>query len=328
MIAGLVALAITNGVFVLLPIVASPLYVCYRGYQPPLDRDGDGAAQPRRAERRARDRVSRGGRPFRRPAPFRLRRTAPSTVTSCTAVVCVAHVVEELHRVPAPRLDVVRLKTRDDKSTVYVGLLVSESRIEAVGIPTRVFERDRSRNQAELDSYPPLRETSAGRRADMSVSRSRAIPASFVMAAALPLELTPCSSEVSPSSLSSWRSRLGTHPPSRPGAGALDAIRPCTADVTGVAKRSSGHRRRTSCRVRQEDPRHRPLQGGRPGPVGELAEARRTQSKIRGEAHGLNVIAAGAAAQASSKQLAEHADTARHLHRRQGAHVRDHGPGG
>ncbi len=31
-IAGLVALAITNGVFVLLPIVASPLYVCYRGY--------------------------------------------------------------------------------------------------------------------------------------------------------------------------------------------------------------------------------------------------------------------------------------------------------
>jgi hypothetical protein len=33
MIAGLVALAITNGVFVLLPIVASPLYVCYRGYQ-------------------------------------------------------------------------------------------------------------------------------------------------------------------------------------------------------------------------------------------------------------------------------------------------------
>ena len=32
-IAGLVALAITNGVFVLLPIVASPLYVCYRGYQ-------------------------------------------------------------------------------------------------------------------------------------------------------------------------------------------------------------------------------------------------------------------------------------------------------
>jgi hypothetical protein len=32
MIAGLVALAITNGVFALLPIVASPLYVCYRGY--------------------------------------------------------------------------------------------------------------------------------------------------------------------------------------------------------------------------------------------------------------------------------------------------------
>jgi hypothetical protein len=31
-IAGLVALAIMNGVFVLLPIVASPLYVCYRGY--------------------------------------------------------------------------------------------------------------------------------------------------------------------------------------------------------------------------------------------------------------------------------------------------------
>src|SRR5262245_18606373 len=31
-IAGLVALAITNGVFVLLPLVASPLYVCYRGY--------------------------------------------------------------------------------------------------------------------------------------------------------------------------------------------------------------------------------------------------------------------------------------------------------
>ncbi len=32
LVAGLVALAITNGVFVLLPIVASPLYVCYRGY--------------------------------------------------------------------------------------------------------------------------------------------------------------------------------------------------------------------------------------------------------------------------------------------------------
>jgi hypothetical protein len=31
-IAGLVALAIINGVFVLLPIVASPLYVCYRAY--------------------------------------------------------------------------------------------------------------------------------------------------------------------------------------------------------------------------------------------------------------------------------------------------------
>ena len=31
-IAGLVALAIVNGVVVLLPIVASPLYVCYRGY--------------------------------------------------------------------------------------------------------------------------------------------------------------------------------------------------------------------------------------------------------------------------------------------------------
>ena len=31
-IAGLVALAIMNGVFVLLPIVASPLYVCYHGY--------------------------------------------------------------------------------------------------------------------------------------------------------------------------------------------------------------------------------------------------------------------------------------------------------
>jgi hypothetical protein len=27
-----VALAIMNGVFVLLPLVASPLYVCYRGY--------------------------------------------------------------------------------------------------------------------------------------------------------------------------------------------------------------------------------------------------------------------------------------------------------
>jgi hypothetical protein len=32
LVAGLVALAITNGVFALLPIVASPLYVCYRGY--------------------------------------------------------------------------------------------------------------------------------------------------------------------------------------------------------------------------------------------------------------------------------------------------------
>jgi len=32
LVAGLVALAITNGVVVLLPIVASPLYVCYRGY--------------------------------------------------------------------------------------------------------------------------------------------------------------------------------------------------------------------------------------------------------------------------------------------------------
>jgi hypothetical protein len=32
-IAALVALAIVNGVIVLLPIVASPLYVCYRGYQ-------------------------------------------------------------------------------------------------------------------------------------------------------------------------------------------------------------------------------------------------------------------------------------------------------
>ena len=32
-IAGLVALAIVNGVVVLLPIVASPLYACYRGYQ-------------------------------------------------------------------------------------------------------------------------------------------------------------------------------------------------------------------------------------------------------------------------------------------------------
>jgi len=31
-IAGLVAFAIVNGVVVLLPIVASPLYVCYRGY--------------------------------------------------------------------------------------------------------------------------------------------------------------------------------------------------------------------------------------------------------------------------------------------------------
>ena len=32
LVAGLVALAITNGVVVLLPIVASPLYVCYRSY--------------------------------------------------------------------------------------------------------------------------------------------------------------------------------------------------------------------------------------------------------------------------------------------------------
>jgi hypothetical protein len=32
LVAGLVALAILNGVVVLLPIVASPLYVCYRGY--------------------------------------------------------------------------------------------------------------------------------------------------------------------------------------------------------------------------------------------------------------------------------------------------------
>jgi hypothetical protein len=32
-VAGLVALAILNGVVVLLPIVASPLYVCYRGYR-------------------------------------------------------------------------------------------------------------------------------------------------------------------------------------------------------------------------------------------------------------------------------------------------------
>ena len=32
-VAGLVALAIVNGVIVLLPIVASPLYVAYRGYQ-------------------------------------------------------------------------------------------------------------------------------------------------------------------------------------------------------------------------------------------------------------------------------------------------------
>jgi hypothetical protein len=32
-VAGLVALAILNGVVVLLPIVASPIYVCYRGYQ-------------------------------------------------------------------------------------------------------------------------------------------------------------------------------------------------------------------------------------------------------------------------------------------------------
>jgi hypothetical protein len=31
-VAALVALAIVNGVVVLLPIVASPLYVCYRGY--------------------------------------------------------------------------------------------------------------------------------------------------------------------------------------------------------------------------------------------------------------------------------------------------------
>jgi hypothetical protein len=33
LIAGLVALAIVNGVIVLLPIVASPLYACYRAYQ-------------------------------------------------------------------------------------------------------------------------------------------------------------------------------------------------------------------------------------------------------------------------------------------------------
>ncbi len=32
LVAGLVALAIVNGVVVLLPLVASPLYVCYRGY--------------------------------------------------------------------------------------------------------------------------------------------------------------------------------------------------------------------------------------------------------------------------------------------------------
>jgi hypothetical protein len=32
-VAGLVAMAILNGVVVLLPLVASPLYVCYRGYQ-------------------------------------------------------------------------------------------------------------------------------------------------------------------------------------------------------------------------------------------------------------------------------------------------------
>jgi len=33
LVAALVALAITNGVFVLMPLVASPLYVCYRSYQ-------------------------------------------------------------------------------------------------------------------------------------------------------------------------------------------------------------------------------------------------------------------------------------------------------
>jgi hypothetical protein len=33
LVAGLVALAIINGVVVLLPIVASPLFVVYRGYQ-------------------------------------------------------------------------------------------------------------------------------------------------------------------------------------------------------------------------------------------------------------------------------------------------------
>jgi hypothetical protein len=33
LVAGLVALAILNGVVVLLPLVASPLYVCYRGYR-------------------------------------------------------------------------------------------------------------------------------------------------------------------------------------------------------------------------------------------------------------------------------------------------------
>ena len=33
LVAGLVVLAITNGVFFLLPLVASPLYVCYRGYR-------------------------------------------------------------------------------------------------------------------------------------------------------------------------------------------------------------------------------------------------------------------------------------------------------
>jgi hypothetical protein len=31
-VAGLVALATVNGVFVLVPVIASPLYVCYRGY--------------------------------------------------------------------------------------------------------------------------------------------------------------------------------------------------------------------------------------------------------------------------------------------------------
>jgi len=48
-IASLVALAILNGVVVLLPLVASPLYVCYRGYHKRWSR----LAQAARVEARA-----------------------------------------------------------------------------------------------------------------------------------------------------------------------------------------------------------------------------------------------------------------------------------